>query len=44
MRQFNPTQQHTGSRPIVVAKPGMRLCLYAISNIDFLPPERRQSR
>ena len=43
MRQTIQTQMHTGSRP-VVAKPGMRLCLYAISNIDFLLPERRKSR
>jgi len=43
MKQTNQPQMHTGTRP-VVAKPGMRLCLYAISNIDFLPPERRKSR
>lgn len=44
MRKTHHTQKQTWSRPVSVATPGMRLCLYAISNIDFLLPERRQSR
>jgi hypothetical protein len=43
MKQTTQPQKHTGSRP-VVANPGMRLRLYAISNVDFLLPERRKSR
>ena len=35
MRKFNETQMHIGSQPS--AKPGVRLCLNAISYTDFPP-------